>query len=79
MQPIYREEVLSNDMRAKLIQLTVGCTGFLNNFAPVGLNNFGCPAQVCQPLLKPEVDWLLVLRPFRLLGPVRMSSPTCSL
>lgn len=81
MQPIYRGEALFNDMRAKgigVFQLTAGCAGILN-FVPVGFNNFGAPAQVCQLLLRPEVDWLLVLRLFRLLGPVRMSSPTCSL
>jgi hypothetical protein len=40
MQPIYPEEVLSNDMRAKGIsafQPTAGCAGSLNNFAPVEL------------------------------------------
>lgn len=75
MQPIYPGKVLSNDMRAKSIsvfQLTASCASFLNHFTQMGLNNVSAPAQACQLLLKPEVDWLLVLRLFRLLGPVRI-------
>ena len=60
MQPIYPEAV------------TASCASLLNNFTPVGLNNVSAPAQVCQLLPKPEADWLLVLRLFRLLGPVRI-------
>jgi hypothetical protein len=47
MQPTYPEKVLSNDMRAKgisVFHLTAGCAGFLNSFAPVGVNNFSTPA-----------------------------------
>jgi hypothetical protein len=78
MQLIYPGEILSNDMRAKgigVFQFTANCTSFVNTFAaPMGLNSVGAPAQVYQLLLTPEVDRLLVLHLFRLLGPVRRSS-----